>query len=253
MSDGLLLEVCVDDAGGLHAAVEGGADRIELCSSLDLGGVTPSAGLMAEAARVGVPVIALIRPRAGGFVYSAAEERVMLDDIERARDLGLAGVAIGALDANNRLDLAMLERLATNAAPLQLTLHRAFDLVPDPLEALEQAVTLSFDRILTSGGARQAPAGAAQLAACVAQSRGRIRILAGSGITPANVDALLAATGVHEVHASCRAPAAEPAPELLAFGFAAASSARSTSAAVVRALKQRLLDYVQSSPIKTPS
>ena len=245
MNDGLLLEVCVDDVAGLNAAVEGGADRIELCSSLDLGGVTPSAGLMAEAARLDIAVIALIRPRAGGFVYTAAEERVMLRDIELAAESGLAGVAIGALNDEGQLDLALLERLAARAPGLQLTLHRAFDLVRDPAEALEQAITLGFHRILTSGGALQAPAGATQLAACVAQSRGRIRILAGSGITPHNVDALLTATGVREVHASCRAPAAEaPSPELIAFGFAAAaSSTRRTSAAVVRDLKQRLLSH----------
>ncbi|XHS77960.1 copper homeostasis protein CutC [Burkholderiaceae bacterium UC74_6] len=241
--DSLLLEVCVDDLAGLHAAVEGGADRIELCSSLDLGGVTPSAGLMAEAARVGIPVVALIRPRAGGFAYTAAEERVMLSDIELVAELGLAGVAIGALGDDRRLDLAMIERLAARAAGLQLTLHRAFDLVPDPAEALEQAITLGFQRILTSGGAVQAPAGTAQLAACVAQSRGRIRILAGSGITPDNVGALLAATGVQEVHASCRAPGGEPPQDLLAFGFASASSGRRTSTAVVRDLKQRLLAH----------
>ena len=242
---GLLLEVCVDDVAGLNAAIEGGADRIELCSSLDLGGVTPSAGLMAEAARSGIPVIALIRPRAGGFVYTEAEERVMLHDIELAAELGLAGVAIGALNDDGHLDFALLERLAARAAGLQLTLHRAFDLVPDQVEALEQAIKLGFHRVLTSGGVVHASAGAAQLAALVAQSRGRIRILAGSGITPDNVGALLAAAGVHELHASCRAPGAEPAPELLAFGFAAASRSRHTSAAVVRDLKQRLLAHSQ--------
>ena len=245
MSQDVLLEVCVDDAAGLDAAVEGGADRIELCSSLDLGGLTPSAGLMAEASRSGLPVIALIRPRAGGFVYTAAEERVMLRDIELAAELGLAGVAIGALQHDGRLDVSMLERLAAHAGRLQLTLHRAFDLVPDQAEALEQAITLGFHRVLTSGGAVHASAGAAQLAALVAQSRGRIRILAGSGITPDKVKALLAATRVHEVHASCRVPGAEPAPELLAFGFAAASPGRHTSAAVVRDLKQRLLAHSQ--------
>ena len=246
MSDGVLLEVCVDDAAGLHAAVEGGADRIELCSSLDLGGVTPSAGLMAEASRAGLPVIALIRPRAGGFVYTANEERVMLRDIELVAELGLAGVAIGALNPDGGLALALLERLVARAVGLQLTLHRAFDLVPDPAEALEQAITLGFHRILTSGGAVHAPAGAAQLAACVALSRGRIGILAGSGITPANVGALLAATGVREVHASCRAPGAEASPELIAFGFSAASPSRRTSAAVVRELKLCLTDQKHS-------
>jgi len=237
-----LLEVCVDTAAGLHAAVEGGADRIELCSALDLGGLTASAGLMAEAAGLPLPVIALIRPRAGGFVYTAAEERVMLRDIEQAAELGLAGIAVGALTEEGGLDLPLLQRLAREASGLQLCLHRAFDLVHDPVAALEQVLALGFQRILTSGGAVTAPAGAAGLAALVGQSRGRIGILAGSGITPENVGALLSATGVHEVHASCRGPAVANTPELLAFGFGPATE-RTTSAAIVRNLKRGLLGH----------
>lgn len=237
-----ILEVCVDDVVGLIAAIQGGADRIELCSSLSLGGLTASAGLMAEASQLGAPVIALIRPRGGGFVYDAVEERVMLRDIEMAAELGLAGVAIGALSSDGRLDLALLRRLARRADGLQLTLHRAFDLVHDQAAALEEVIALGFQRILTSGAALTAPAGAAQLAALVAQSRGRIQILAGSGITADNVSALLSSTGAHEVHASCRNPEVAAAPELLAFGFAA-SSCRSTSAALVRELKTCILAH----------
>jgi len=238
-----LLEVCVDDVAGLEAAVQGGADRIELCSSLAVGGLTASAGLMAEAGKLAVPVVALIRPRGGGFVYSAAEERVMLRDIELAAEQGLAGVAIGALTGERRLDLAMLRRLAWHAGGLQLTLHRAFDLVRDPAAALEEAVALGLHRILTSGGALKAPDGAAQLASLVEQSRGRIRILAGSGIDAENAQALLSSTGVHEVHASCRAVGDEPAPELVAFGFAGPSPGRATSAAAVRELKRAILQH----------
>jgi len=236
-----VLEVCVDDIAGLDAAQQGGADRIELCSSLGCGGLTPSAGLMAEAARRSLPVIALIRPRSGGFVYNEAEARVMLHDIARAAELGLAGVAIGALTPERQLDLALLERLIRAAdGRLQLTLHRAFDLVGEPGAALEAAIALGFQRVLTSGGAPTAAAGAAQLAAMVRQSQDRIRILAGSGIRPDNVADLLAATGVHEVHASCRAPAHEAQPEeLLAFGFSEASALK-TSADEVRALRRQL-------------
>lgn len=239
-----LLEVCVDDVAGLDAAIQGGADRIELCSCLDVGGVTPTAGLMAEAAGRALPVIALIRPRGGGFVYSEAEARIMLRDIERAAELGLAGVAIGALTGERTLDIPLLQRLIRRAGDLQLTLHRAFDLVRYPATALEQAIALGFHRVLTSGGAVKAPAGAVQLASLVQQSQGRIRILAGSGISAANVGELLASTGVHEVHASCRTLAAEPAPELVAFGFAAPGS-RVASAETVRELKRRLLEQRQ--------
>jgi len=235
-----VLEVCVDDVAGLHAAVQGGADRIELCSCLDLGGLTPSTGLMAEARHAGVPVIALIRPRSGGFVYTEAEERVMLHDIQQAAAWGLAGVAIGALTPEGALDVALLERLARAAHGLQLTLHRAFDLVRDRSCALEAAIALGFQRILTSGGALKAPDGAAQLAALVAQSRGRIAILAGSGVNAHNVGELLSSTGVQEVHASCSHTEAAPAAELLAFGFAA-SPRRATSATLVKALKAQLL------------
>ncbi|MCV2351473.1 copper homeostasis protein CutC [Paucibacter sp. Y2R2-4] len=238
----VLLEVCVDDVAGMEAAVEGGADRIELCSSLDLGGLTPSAGLMREAAKLPIPVHALIRPRAGGFVYGAAEERVMRRDIEQAAEQGLAGLAIGAMNPEGRLDLPLLRRLIQAAPGLQLTLHRAFDLVREPQAALEEAISLGFHRILSSGGALTAPAGTAQLAALVAQSHGRIQILAGSGIQAENVQALLSASNVPEIHASCRAPALAATPELLAFGFAA-PSARATSAALVRALKEQLLAH----------
>ncbi|MCV2361975.1 copper homeostasis protein CutC [Paucibacter sp. DJ1R-11] len=237
----VLLEVCVDDIAGLDAAQQGGADRVELCSSLGCGGLTPSAGLMAEAATRNLPVIALIRPRSGGFVYSEAEARIMLQDIALAAELGLAGVAIGALTPERQLDRPLLERLIRVAdGRLQLTLHRAFDLVRDPGAALEVAIALGFQRVLTSGGASSAWAGSAQLAALVRQSQGRIRILAGSGIRPDKVAALLAATGVHEVHASCRLPASEaPAAELLEFGFSEALS-RQTSAEEVRAMQQQI-------------
>jgi copper homeostasis protein len=237
----VLLEVCVDDIAGLEAAQQGGADRIELCSSLGCGGLTPSAGLMAEAATRNLPVIALIRPRSGGFVYSEAEARIMLQDIALAAELGLAGVAIGALTPERQLDRPLLERLIHAAdGRLQLTLHRAFDLVRDPGAALEVAIALGFQRVLTSGGAPTAAAGAAQLATLVSQSQDRIRILAGSGIRPDKVAALLAATGVHEVHASCRLPASEtPAAELLEFGFSEAWS-RQTSAEEVRAMQQQI-------------
>lgn len=249
-----ILEVCVDDVAGLDAAIEGGADRIELCSALALGGLSPSSGLMAEAGRRALPVIALIRPRSGGFVYGAAEERVMLQDIARAADLGLAGVAIGALrPEDGALDLALLRRLAGAAGALQLTLHRAFDLVPDPAAALEQAVDLGFQRVLSSGGATTAAAGSARLAELVAQSRGRLRMLAGSGITAANAAALLDASGVPELHASCRGPEPEALPaRLLALGFIS-PSCRPTSVASVRALKDCLLQWQGRRQAAAPS
>lgn len=233
----ITLEVCVDDPCGLAAALSGGADRIELCSALGLGGLTPSPGLMALAAECAVPVLAMIRPRAGGFVWSEPELAVMEADIAATRRAGLAGVVIGASLPDGRLDGAALARLVRAAGELQVTLHRAFDLVPDPDEALETAVALGITRILTSGGARRAADGVAGLARAFARAAGRIGILPGSGITPESL-LQLAGLPLREVHASCSVPAPQDA-RAAAFGFVA-PGARRTDAAAVRALRHSL-------------
>lgn len=232
-----MLEVCVDGPDGLAAALRGGADRVELCSALDLGGLTPSAGFMARAAAATVPIHALMRPRSGGFCHSAAEVAVICADISRARGAGLAGVVFGASLPDGRLNPTALAQMAKAADGMALTLHRVFDLVPDRASALELAISLGFSRILTSGGARSAAEGAPALAALVAQARGRIGILAGAGITLATLGPILA-TGVREVHASC-ARASPGTTQELAFGFATADR-RETDEVLVRALKDAL-------------
>lgn len=198
----MIIEVCVDTPEGLAAALAGGADRIELCAALGVGGLTPSAGFMRLAAKAPVPVHAMIRPRAGGFVYGVAELAVMAADIAVARDCGLAGVVLGVSLPDGRLDSAALARLVAAAGGMSLTLHRAFDLVPDMGEALEDAVALGFHRVLTSGGAVTAVAGIDRLVALQAQAAGRIVVLPGSGITAETV-AGLAAMRPAEVHGSC--------------------------------------------------
>lgn len=197
------LEVCVDSVEGMLAAASAGADRIELCSALEVGGLTPSAGQMARVADVPVPVHALIRSRAGDFCFSAEEVAVMVADIKAARSAGLAGVVIGAAGPDGRLDRTALARLKDAAGPMSVTLHRVFDLVPDFAEAVEGAVALGCDRILTSGGAVGAPEGAKAIAGIVAAARGRIGIMPGAGITAANVAELLARVEVSEVHSAC--------------------------------------------------
>lgn len=215
----ILLEVCVDDPAGLAAAVEGGADRIELCAALDVGGLTPSPGLMALASRAPVPVYAMIRPRAGAFVFDRDEEAAMVADIEAALTAGLAGVVIGASRNDGSLDTAMLARLKTVAGNAGVTLHRAFDLVPDMEYALEQAIDLGFERILTSGGRKTAIEGADMIARLNDRAGARIRIMPGSGLRPANVENMLR-LGVGEVHASCRRSfGADPDDRATAFGF----------------------------------
>jgi copper homeostasis protein len=201
------LEVCVDTAEGLNAAVSGGADRIELCSALELGGLTPSLGLMRRAAASGCPTYAMIRPRAGDFLFGSADVDLMVDDIDAARHCGLAGVVLGASAADGSLDVDLLEGLLDRAKGMGVTLHRAFDLVPDRNAALEAAIGLGFERVLTSGASVTALDGAAVLAELVAQAGTRLSVMAGGGVNAGNVAAVIAASGVHEIHASCRGPA----------------------------------------------
>ncbi|CAH0342021.1 copper homeostasis protein CutC [Rhizobium sp. CECT 9324] len=230
-----ILEVCVDDADGLAAAIAGGADRIELCSALGVGGLTPTRGFMALAAKSPIPVNAIIRPRIGGFAYSDDEISIMLADIEAACDAGLAGVVIGALRPDGTLDRAVLERLIKAAGTLDLTLHRAFDMVPDFDVAVEMAIDLGFSRVLTSGGARHAEAGLPVLRRVAEVTSGRISIMPGGGVRPGNAADFLAIPGVFELHASCTQPM-EPNADLVDFGFSP-TNARRTDADTVRQMK----------------
>lgn len=216
------LEVCVDGIAGLAVCLEAGVDRVELCSALELGGLSPGAGLLqaaAQAARGGTSVVVMIRPRAGGFCWSAAEIAVICAEIARVRQLGLEGVVIGAAAPDGGLDEAALARMVAAAGGLSVTLHRVVDLLPDPVQAVEVAVRLGIARILTSGGAVRADEGAETLARMVAQAAGRVRIMAGSGVTPARI-APLAAAGVRDFHASCSRAAPPGDPRLQALGFA---------------------------------
>lgn len=234
-----LLEVCVADPQSLAAAIVGGGDRIELCSALELGGLTPLPGLMALAAEAPMPVYAMVRPRSGDFVFDDADIDAMLADIDAIRAAGLAGVVLGASRPNGELDLAVLARLLDHAQGLGSTLHRAIDLVQDFAEATEAAVSLKFERILTSGGAHVALDGLDNIAIVHDTAHGRIKVMAGSGLTPANVGTLLAAVAVAEVHSSCAAPGPASNAAAVRLRFAA-ETRRRTDAAVVRAFKQAI-------------
>ncbi|MGG7582115.1 copper homeostasis protein CutC [Rhizobium sp. Nf11,1] len=229
----ILLEVCVDSAAGLAAAIEGGAGRIELCSALEIGGLTPLPSLMRIAARAAVPIYAMIRPHAGPFIFDGLDEQAMMLDIEAVRAAGLAGVVIGANRPDGTLDLPLIRRLKAHAVGLGSTLHRAFDLVPDADQALEQAIGLGCERILTSGRAVKAADGIDTLKRLSEKAAGRISIMPGSGIRPANVGEILRATGAREVHGSCSSPVESADPRAVAFGFEAKSTNR-TDVAVVR-------------------
>lgn len=228
-----LLEVCVDSLAGLRAAIEGGADRIELCAALEVGGLTPSAGLMQAAAGCGVPVLVMIRPRSGNFAFESGEVAVMQADIATVRAAGLAGVVLGAA-RGAALDHDVLADLVEAAQGLDLTLHRAVDLCDDATAAVDMAAALGFHRILSSGGAATAVQGLPRLAAMITAAAGRVAIMPGAGVTAETVG-LLRPLGTLEIHASCTAPG--PAAPL---GFGAP---RVTSAARVRALKAALLTW----------
>lgn len=231
------VEVCVDSAAGLAAAIAGGADRIELCAALSLGGLTPSAGLMQQAAHCGVPVFAMIRPRAGDFMFSSADVAIMMADIDAARSANLAGVVLGASLRDGQLDPRVLALLVGHAKGLGLTLHRAFDLVPDVAPAIELAVNLGFARILTSGQAPSAPEGLEALSRAFDLAAGRIAIMPGAGIT-ADVVHELCHLPLTDIHASCSEPDYAP-PRALDLGFSSAAQ-RHTSAKKVQALRAAL-------------
>jgi copper homeostasis protein len=240
-----LLEVCVDSPKAFAAAIDGGADRVELCAALNVGGLTPSAGLMALAAQSPYPTRVMIRPRVGSCVYSPLELDVMRHDIDAARKAGLKGVVFGASFADGRLDIKALQSLCEQAIGLERAIHRAFDLAPDPFEALEQVVELGFDTILTSGGTPRAMDGLDRLAELQARSKGRIEILCGGGVTHSNASEIVRRTGVTALHASCSAPLRDPDPRAESFGFLP-SGAKETDRAVVAELKAKMVSL--SSP-----
>ncbi|MDZ4311809.1 MAG: copper homeostasis protein CutC [Cypionkella sp.] len=233
----ILLEVCVDDPAGLSEAIAGGADRIELCAALALGGLTPTLGLMQMAAQSGALCYPIIRPRSGDFTYTEAEVEVMRADIRAARSLGLKGVVLGASHADGRLNEAVLRVLLDEAAGLDATLHRCIDLAPNKPEAVTTAKALGFRRILTSGGALTAADGAEALQAMMQAAGEGLIIMPGSGISLETLPKMTHLP-LREIHASCSSPLPSGG-EALAFGFQSGSEKR-TDRAKVAALKAAL-------------
>ncbi len=205
------LEICIDSPASARAAAAGGADRVELCANLPDGGTTPSLGMI-RAARRAFPgaLMVIVRPRGGDFLYHPDELAAMLDDIRAARDAGADGVVFGCLTTEGAVDRDACARLLDAAGPLDSTFHRAFDMSRDLHEALDAIAALGIRRILTSGAAPDAPAGAATIAALVQQAAGRLSVMPGGGITPDNLADLVRATGAHEVHLSARSPTESP-------------------------------------------
>ncbi|WP_429097506.1 copper homeostasis protein CutC [Aminobacter sp. BE322] len=240
MPETILLEVCVDSPEGLAAAIAGGADRIELCAALETGGLTPSAGLMALAAKAPIPVYAMIRSRPGDFVYGEGDMAALLADIDAVRAAGLAGVVLGANRPDGSLDRDVLARLTGRAKGLGMTLHRAFDLAgPDFAPAIDLAVDLGFERILTSGGETTALKGVDALQACFAHAGDRIAIMPGSGVNFETLGAIRARLPFRQIHSSCSVAAEAVGGKALELGFVSPRPKR-TDAAIVRAMKAAL-------------
>lgn len=204
MTNGLI-EGCVDSLASALAACRGGADRLELCANLSIGGTTPSPALFRQVRRdCHLPVNVLVRPRFGDFLYSAEELEEMEDCVRCFRDLGADGVVLGVLTPDGQLDEAAMARLIEAAGGMDVTLHRAFDMTRDPMEALETAAALGCRTILTSGQEKDALAGAETLAALRVRAAGRIDIMAGCGVRAGNIREIHARTGVRIFHTSGR-------------------------------------------------
>jgi copper homeostasis protein len=197
----IILEVSVENLGGAQAAERGGAQRLELCDDLSAGGVTPSEKLMSEVrAAVKLPIFAMIRPRSGGFVYTAAEFSTMKRSVTAAKKLGMDGVVLGILTANHDVDVERTRELVQESAPLPVTFHRAFDVSVDLRKSLGDVLQTGATRILSSGGAFDAFKGAATLSLLRVAARERIEIVPGTGINPDNVAEVARITGACEIH-----------------------------------------------------
>ncbi|MBR6648038.1 MAG: copper homeostasis protein CutC [Bacteroidaceae bacterium] len=200
-----LLEVCTGSVESVIAARDGGAARFELCSALEVGGITPSVGLMRLTREVkDIAMHVLIRPRGGDFLYNEAEIQCMEQDIIAARDCGADGVVIGALTADGNIDTTTCSRLVKAAQGMNITFHRAFDMCCDPFRALEEIIELGCNRILTSGLAATAEAGIPLIKRLVTTADGRIMIMPGCGVNATNAARILQETGATEIHASAR-------------------------------------------------
>lgn len=199
------LEICAQNLqSAIHAQAQG-ADRIELCTGLDVGGLTPSPGTLLEVRKhLNIPIHVLIRVREGDFIFDRGEIRIMARDIAFCRQKKMDGVVIGALNKKAMPDIAGLKKLVAAAGTLECTFHRAFDYVSNTDDALEMLIDLGFVRILTSGQRDSAWEGRDNIRRLVDKAKGRIGIMAASGVNPSNVAALAQHTGAVNFHLSAK-------------------------------------------------
>ena len=196
-----LIEACVESYASCRAACLGGADRLELCSHLVIGGTTPSPFVFRQVKKeYNVKINTLIRPRFGDFLYSEKEVEQMCEEIHMFRELGANGVVIGVLTPEGDLDMKRMKRLMDCAEDMDVTLHRAFDMARDPFFALEQAIDLGCNTILTSGQAADVVKGMPMLKQVFEKANGRIDIMAGCGVKKWNIQEIHDATGINIFH-----------------------------------------------------
>ncbi|MEU8219218.1 copper homeostasis protein CutC [Micromonospora taraxaci] len=206
-------EICIDSVEGAVAAEEAGADRVELCSALFDGGLTPSLGTIETTLRAvtRIRVHVIVRPRAGDFIYSPFEIEAMERDVRAAVAAGAHGIVIGALTAEGDVDVLTTRRLIAAAGDASITFHRAFDMTRDPHAALEQLIELGVHRVLTSGQEVSVLEGAPLIAELVRRAAGRIIVMPGGGITPRNISRIVEATGADEYHFAALVSSDSPA------------------------------------------
>ncbi len=201
----MLLEICAPSLTSALAAQAGGAQRIELCAALEIGGITPSpATLRLAREQLHIQICVLVRPRGGDFCYNEAEFETIKQDVLTCKALGMDGVVVGALNTDGTFDVERMNILANLARPMQVVSHRAFDQTPNPYEAMEQLISLGYDRILTSGQAKNVVDGTPILIELLQKAAGRITIMPGNGISLENVASLIQATGALEIHTSAK-------------------------------------------------
>jgi copper homeostasis protein len=210
----MIFEICVESVAAIRAAKAAGAQRVELCADLLEGGVTPSRGMIHHAKTItGIGLNVMIRPRGGDFLFDEDDFAVMKSDIELAKAEGADGVVIGLLMPAGEVDVARTRELISLARPLSITFHRAFDLTPEPLRALEMLIELGVDRVLTSGQEASVVEGLPLIVELIRRAGDRIIVMPGGGITMRNVDRIVAASKPREIHFA----ALEPVPSGMQF------------------------------------
>jgi copper homeostasis protein len=201
----MVLEICAESVESAIAAEVGGAQRIELCSDLLEGGITPSAGLIRSVRKqVALDLFVMIRPRGGDACYTAHEFEAMRCDVMQAREMGADGVVFGVLDPDGEVDVKRTRELVELARPLQATFHRAFDMTASLTDALSRVMDTGADRVLTSGGMQSAQQGSERIAELIERAENRIKVMVGGGIRQENIQTVALRTGAQEFHCSLR-------------------------------------------------